>query len=289
MLTQYWEFGNMWYFTIIILTALVGIALYHFLKQKEKEEIYKVLYKLTLVNLAFHFLRLIFPPYVYDFQNNNDLRVMRVVGFENICAVNTLLGPLLFKSKNKYVRDYYMIIACVGGFVALTIPVNPYTERDLFSFDMLRYFVSHFLLFIIPIMTLLFNLHEFNYKRFWALPISFFLCLSLIYFNENLTYDLGWVSEKRNFSLIYGPPENMPEFFEPLKNFLVRLVPDNLKNYTDQHGNLVQVTPLLWLINPFLCIMYPFSFIVYIILDRNRFRKDTSNLWEKTKEKFRKA
>ena len=58
---------------------------------------------------------------------------MRVVGFENICAVNTLLGPLLFKSKNKYVRDYYMIIACVGGFVALTIPVNPYTERDLFS------------------------------------------------------------------------------------------------------------------------------------------------------------
>ena len=47
MLTQYWEFGNMWYFTIIILTALVGIALYHFLKQKEKEEIYKVLYKLS--------------------------------------------------------------------------------------------------------------------------------------------------------------------------------------------------------------------------------------------------
>ena len=289
MLTQYWRLGNIWYFAVIALVVIVSFFLYHHLKEKNKEEIYKFLYKLTLLNLAFHFLRLIFPPYVYDFKNNDDLRALRVVGFENICAVNTLLGPLLFKSKNKYVRDYYMVIACVGGLVALTIPITPYIHRDLFSFDMIRYFVSHYLLFIIPILTFIFKLHEFSYKRFWALPISFFLCLSLIYFNENLTYDLGWVNEKRNFSLIYGPPEQTPAAFDPLKNFLISLVPDNLKNYTDQNGNFVQVTPLLWLINPFLCILIPFSFILFSILDKRNFAKDSKNFWERTKEKFNKA
>ena len=289
MLTQYWKLGNMWYFTVIILAALATIAFYHHLKDKDREYIYKFLYKLTLINLAFHFLRLIFPPYVYDFKNNEDLRVLRVVGFENICAVNTLLGPLLFKSKNKYVRDYYMVIACIGGLVALTIPITPYIHRDLFSFDMFRYFISHYLLFIIPILTLLFKLHEFSYKRFIVLPISFFLCLSLIYFNENLTYDLGWVNEKRNFSLIYGPPENIPEAFAPLKELLVSLVPDNLKNYVGADGSIVQVTPLLWLINPFLCILLPFSFILYSILDFKNFSKDSKNLWRKTKEKFKRA
>ena len=103
MLVQYWRLGNIWYFTIIVFAICAFIALYLYLKDKDKDEIYKFLYKLTLINLAFHFLRLIFPPYVYDFKNNDDLRVLRVVGFENICAVNTLLGPLLFKSKNKYV------------------------------------------------------------------------------------------------------------------------------------------------------------------------------------------
>lgn len=289
MLTQKWDFGNIWYYLILILVIAISIGLYHFLKRKSKEDIYKILYKLTLVNLAFHFLRLIFPPYVFEFKNAEDLRVMRVVGFENICAVNTLLGPILYKAKNKYVKDYYMFLACIGGLVALIIPVAPYTQRDLFSFDMLRYFISHYILFIIPIMALVFKLHEFNYKRFWTLPIAFFLCLSLIYFNENLTYDLGWVNEKRNFSLIYGPPENMPETFQPLADFLVSLVPDNLKNYVDQHGNFIQVTPLLWLINPFLCLVYPASFILNVALDFKHFRRDTKNLWNKAKEKFKRA
>ena len=64
MLTQYWRLGNIWYFAVIALVVIVSFFLYHHLKEKNKEEIYKFLYKLTLLNLAFHFLRLIFPPYV---------------------------------------------------------------------------------------------------------------------------------------------------------------------------------------------------------------------------------
>lgn len=285
MLATYWRFANIWYFLVIILAASASFGIYHFLKDKNKEEIYKFLFRLTILNLVLHFLRLVFPPYVFEFKNSDDLRVMRVVGFENICAVNTLLGPFLFKSKNKYLKDYFMFIACVGGFVALLIPVNPYTTRELFSFDMMRYFVSHFILFIVPVMSVIFKLHEFNYQRFWALPVFFFGCLTLIYLNENITYDLGWVKEKRNFSFIYGPPDQLG----PLKNFFLSLVPENLKNYVGQDGNIVECTPLLWMINPFIGIVMPLAFICNVILDFNHFKEDSKNLWNKAKEKFKRV
>lgn len=288
MLT-YWEFGNIWYFTIIVIAIFTIILLFRYLRTKDEETKYKFLYKLTIINVIFHFLRLIFPPYVHDFRKYTNLRVLRVVGFENICAVNTLLGPFLYKSKNKYIKDYYMFVGFIGGLVAMIIPINPYTSRELFSFDMMRYFISHFILLIVPLFSYIFKLHTFNYRRFWCLPISFFACLTIIYLNENITYDLGWVEEKRNFSLIYGIPENLPSKFQPLAKFLTSIVPDNFKNYVGPDGNIVAFTPLLWMITPFIVIVLPLSFIFNVCLDFKNFKLDSINLYNKIKNKFQKA
>lgn len=270
----YWRIDSIWYYILLLVFICATLGIYFYLRNKPKTFSFKFLLGISIANTILHFCKLAFPPYVYEFSAYQDLRALRVIGFENICAVNTILGPLLLSCKEKHIRDYYMLIGFCGGLFAILLPLDPYTTRPLFSFDMFRYFICHYSLFIIPLMMFLLKIHTFDFRRAWALPISFFVCMSIIYINENVTYDLAWITEKRNFSMVYGPIPQVGKF----GNVLTSVVPSFLKNYTDLNGNIVPVVPLLWLVFPFICFILPLSYLAMIFLDFKHFKEEFCQL-----------
>lgn len=280
----YWRIDSIWYYILLLVFICMTLGIYFYLRHKSKQFIFRFLMGISIANTLLHFLKLVFPPYVNEFKMYDNLRALRVIGFENICAVNTILGPLLLSCKEKHIKDYYMLIGFCGGLFAICLPMSPYTTRSLFSFDMFRYFICHYSLFVIPLMSYLLKIHTFNFKRAWALPICFFGCMSLIYINENVTFDLGWISEKRNFSMVYGPIKEIGK----VGDFLISVVPNFLKNYVDNQGNLVAVAPLIWLVFPFVCFILPLAYLVEILLDFSHFKESIKKIYASIQQKIKK-
>lgn len=158
LINTYWTFGSLSYIVVLIISALIIVSLYFYGKKKSYKAKYMFLFYLASFNFVLHFAKLFFSPYNIEFFMFNDLRALRVVSMENICAVNTLVMPFILVSKNKYLKDYLFYIGTLGGLLALLVPVSPYTTREVLSFDMFRYFVCHLSLVICPLFMVLFKI-----------------------------------------------------------------------------------------------------------------------------------
>lgn len=300
LINTYWTFGSLSYIVVLIISALIIVSLYFYGKKKSYKAKYMFLFYLASFNFVLHFAKLFFSPYNIEFFMFNDLRALRVVSMENICAVNTLVMPFILVSKNKYLKDYLFYIGTLGGLLALLVPVSPYTTREVLSFDMFRYFVCHLSLVICPLFMVLFKLHELDYKRSCYLPFTFLLCMLLIYLNECLLSDMGWLynadnnyvnnfSNRRNFSFVFGPVESLGN----LGKIFTCFTPENLKIYPvashQTYPSLTtsvlyqmnvqnRLTPLLWIIIPSVIYLTIYAFIVSIFWDYKHFINDLNKI-----------
>ena len=76
------KIGNIYYFLYIIIAFTLLIGIYLFLKNKTVKFQYRFILTMCFLNLALHFLKLLFPPYIDDLPAS-----IRKVTFENICAI----------------------------------------------------------------------------------------------------------------------------------------------------------------------------------------------------------
>lgn len=299
MINTYWTFGSVSYFAILIVSVLAIVGLYFFGRKKSFKFKYWFIFYLSAFNFVLHFAKLFFPPYNYEFFMYNDLRVLRVVSFENICAVNTIVMPFIYVSKNKILKDYMFYIGALGGLVAIIIPVAPYTQREFFSFDMMRYFICHISLFVCPLLMVLYKIHELDYKRSVYLPFSFVLCIFTIYVNECLLADMGWLvnandnyiynfENRRNFSFVFGPIEQLGK----IGNIFTCFTPKNLSIYPVASRDVIpslttsvlnqmnvqnRLMPLIWLIIPCIIYLTIYAFLISICWDYKHLKNDLRN------------
>ncbi len=299
MINTYWTFGSLNYFIIIAITILILVTLYLVARNKSYQFKYRLVLGIAIFNFVLHFFKLFFSPYNIEFFMYNDLRVLRVIGFENICAVNTIVMPFIILSDNKILKDYLFYIGALGGLVAIIIPVDPYTKREFFSFDMIRYFMCHISLFICPLLMVLLNVHKISYKRAYYLPYMMLLCLFMIYVNECIMADLGWLSDasdnyylnfinRRNFSFVFGPVESIgkigkiftclaPNGFKVYPAFTREVVPSLVSSVLNQVSLVPRLSPLLWLIVPVIIYLTFYGYFIGILFDYKNFKNDFKN------------
>lgn len=305
------KFMNLGYIIPLIVGALLFFGLLHFLKRKSTKVQFWVLFGMLAFNLALHFLKLTFPPY-----STNQIFANRNIWFINICAVNILIFPFIFLSKSKGLKDYMFYLGIFGGLIALVYPVEALQDggKNLFSLDIIRFYVAHYIVMFVPLLMVLLKLHTISYKRVIVVPfvltavLAFIMVQNVIqaelgylpYYGvkeQHIVYDDSTLSEEPltdeelfmnikypNFSLPWGP-EGVPvlgDLFKIWTPKFLKTVPDTA--FANQYAGQEKYVPLFWAV-PAIFVYFtivPFGFSM--IWEHNNLKEDLKNL----KIKFKK-
>lgn len=266
------EYLKFYLFYIPILT-IISLVIIRFLNNKTNKERLRFIMILALIALVMHVIKPLFFPYNgIGVEGEPDIfnkpAIFRKITIENVCAMSALLFLPSLIFRNKYVLDYMTIFGFLGGFLALLWPAEiimgqfdslPITyEMGLFSFDTIRFYVVHYLLFLISFLLLYYQIHELDSKRMFYLPITILGALTILFLNELVLYELGWLDdiEKyalangligseglfydrniRNFSFVFG----IPETFEDAAFMIRMLVPGFMRD---------PYMPVIWITIP---------------------------------------
>jgi hypothetical protein len=235
----------------VFILALIGLII----RKKDQRIQSRVLLVIAFLNLALHFLKLLIPEYREAMPVS-----FRKVTFENICATTTIMMPFIMLSKNKVMKDYLFYIGLLGGLAALIYPTEAF-DRELLELDVLRFYICHMMLFIVPFYMVVFGIHELSLKRVALFPLTFIVVECLILANEVILMEAGFVDFRgdnflqynyRNSNFIFGPTD---EFKELSDKIIDPLVPTCFKTVgAGNYQGVEKYIPVAWLVVP--CIIY---------------------------------
>lgn len=261
--------GNLAYFitlfVFLILTILVGIIL----KNKNIKTQKVILILIAFINLAIHFLKLLIPQYRETLPTS-----FRKVTFENICATTTIMMPFVMLLKNKVMKDYMFYIGVLGGLVAIVYPAEA-IGHNLYSLDVIRFYICHTILFVVPFYTVLFRIHKLSLKRVVLFPLTFFIIEYLILANEIVLMEAGFVDFRgenfleynyRNSNFIFGPTD----YLKPISDIVIDpLVPDIFKTVGDgPYAGEFKYIPVLWLVVPALIYLTIIGGLICLLMNK---------------------
>ncbi|VEU80728.1 TMEM164 family acyltransferase [Haploplasma axanthum] len=256
------------YLLYVPLGVIATILLVKYLKNKTNEQRYRFLIYLSIAALLLHLIKPFFFPYNTEVYSENGILIIskpsiyRKMTFENICAVSALVYLPLLLLKKKIPLDYIATIGLIGGFAAFMYPTEVILgmfdsmkvtyKLGLFSFDTMRFYIVHYLIFIIPFLLLYYKLHTFELKRAIFLPISILVMLTMVYVNELILDKFGWLdavheyagrdifldSNIRNSSFVFG----ISDGFKKIGIIIDMLVPKFMKE--------PYYIPVLWITIP---------------------------------------
>ncbi len=258
------EIGNVYYYLLFLFILTNITILSVFIVNKKSVKFNKIfIFSILLSGFILHFLKLLFPPYHHDWPYS-----LSSISFENLCAVSTLIFPWLYLSKNQFLKDYMVLVGLISGLVSIIFPYQS-AGFERISFDIIRFYYAHFVLFLAPLLMLHTNLHHFNLKSIFKIPFLVYGSLILILANEVILITLGIVSGDintlldpsiRNSALIFGPNP----YTSGLNWLYSPLVPDVLKTipYGENAGQPMY-WPIIWMIIP----VYLFVCLIGVIID----------------------
>jgi len=243
------EHFNFFYFLYIAFALGLLFGLYFLLRNKSEKTSTMVLFGILFFNFILHFVKLAFEPYQSWMPH-----AIRTVTPENICAVNVLVFPWLFLSKNKIMKDYMFYMGVISGTAATLFPVDV-IGHNAFEFETMRFYVSHVLLGVVPMLMVLLKLHTLDYRRIPKVPFLAYFTLCIILVNEIILIGTGFVhinhlfsNEIRNSALIFGPlreVELVGRFFTALTPELFLTIP------IGPNAGATFYWPIIWLVIPF--------------------------------------
>jgi hypothetical protein len=264
--------GNAFYVSYLILGVLMTLLLMRILSRLGDRKRRQVLFSILLFGLFLHVFKVFFPPY-----STLD-HPFRKLSLENICAVSTVFFPFIFLMRNKTLKDYMVMAGIVSGILAFVYPSNAvsqtfdgifFGDKNAFSFEVIRFYVAHWIIFTVPYAMLRFKIHTLSAKRVLRPPMILISVLFLIYINELVLTQLGWVPkedlynpEGRNPSLIFGIPGSS----EKAGWILLVFVPAFLLVHPVT-GEAFS-WPVLWMVIPLFIYATVLSFLFVYITDR---------------------
>jgi hypothetical protein len=252
---MYVEVGNFYYYLYIAIAIFLTISLILFLRNKNDQVKNKVILFLLFSAFALHFLKLAFYPYNQMFPT-----IIKKITFENICAISTLIFPFIYLSKNKILKDYMLIMGIAAGIAAYAYPTEAifdtfdsvyFGRKQAFSFDVIRFYYAHFVIFAVPFLMGYFKIHVFSFKRILYFPMMVLLIFLVIFLNEVLLIQFGLIEQStiydidvRNSSFVFG----IPEHYKNAAVIFDIFVFDFLKTYPKDSANIYW--PVIWFIVP---------------------------------------
>ncbi len=266
------EVGNFYYFFFIAVFILLLIVAFFILRRFSSEKQNRILLIVSFLNLALHFGKLFFEPYRSDFPVS-----IRKVTFENICAVTTLLMPWVFlKWKQTRFGTYTFFIGIVGGLAALFFPTEAF-HKDVWTFDVIRFYICHMTIAAVPILMGIFGLIRPKRRDFWIAPVFFLAIECLILVNEIVLIQIGFVDsdlaafldrDVRNSSFVFGPLSS----FDKIAGILLIFVPKVFRQDVFLiNGGIDFYWPVVWMIFPafiYLPFVYELVILPFWIFDQ---------------------
>ncbi len=173
------------------------------------------IFYLLLSAFILHFIKLLFEPYKSTMPTS-----ISSITFENICAVNTILFPWVYLSKNKVIKDYMIVVSVIGGLGSCLIPYRTVGFEKV-TFDIIRFYYDHFILFLAPFLMIYTKQYHLSLKRIFIVPFILYGVAVLILANEFVLVALGIIEgnmdtmldpTERNAALIFGPNPGMKKF-----------------------------------------------------------------------------
>lgn len=233
-----------------------------------------VLFALLAINFAFHFLKMLFPPYSigrFDYY-------IQTITPENVCAINTMIFPFIFIFKNKSLRDYMFYIGVISGIAASWIPMSISTA-GVFDFDTIRYYSCHTVLWVVPLLMVIFGIHRLDYRRIIFTPLIYILALTVIVANEVVLIALGLeksdeIFTQGNGGMAFAPYSSLEG--TAVLDFLLAFVPSWFKPAADGTG---EYAPVLWQLFPAVILGCPLGFLMCLGWEWRHFWLDLKRLW----------
>lgn len=252
--------GNGFYFMYMAIALVFFVVLVLLLKNRTYKTQHIVVSVILFLNLALHFAKIFFEPYASGYPSS-----LKHISFENICAVSAMLFPFIYLIKRQNVlHDYVFFIGIISGLLSLIYPTEA-LGRNAFSFDVIRFYICHIILIVVPLTSAAVGLYRPRLKMFWAMPLLFMAHELIIFVNEIVLIKAGIVQSTwaefldrgiRNNSFVFGlTPE-----FDAIKPLFDALTPNFLK--TDVfgiNGGVAFYMPVVWMFVPaflFLCPIY---------------------------------
>ena len=193
-----------------------------------------------------------------------------------MCALLILLSPIAFIISVRIVRDFVFYAGSVAGIIAVIIPYWHIGEYA-FTWDVIRFFVCHALLFTSSTLTIALGLHKPSYKCFPFLGLGFLLGVGIVILNDIIclklgiyvgfdNMDLGEALRTMNPCWSFGVPEQ----FEWIGGVAKVFLPDSMvgDNATGTY------TPVLWYAIPVYLVMTLAALPITVALDRENFKRD---------------
>ena len=275
------EYFNFYYFLYIIFGLGLVIGLYLLLRDKSQKTSNIVLFSILLFSFIVHFLKLAFNHYQEWMPQS-----IRTITPENICAVSVLVFPWFFLSKQKILKDYMFYMGITSGIGATVIPIDA-LGCNAFDFETMRYYFSHILIWVVPLLMVILKLHTLDYKRIIKAPFLVYLTLCIILVNEIILTGAGFVHinhlyshEVRNASLIFGP---LPQL-EFVGRLFTALTPEIFLTVpVGANAGAVYYWPIAWLVIPFYIYFCVLSFLLALPFEYKNVKKDILRLLRKFK------
>ena len=254
-------FGNYhWlYLAIIALLFFIFDQLLALLNNKTQ---HRILFVLTLVNVGVHFAKALTKDYVSD-----NIMYFNMT-LTNLCAVNTVLYPLVMLTKNKLITNFFQFMGVASGIMAMVF-IYEYDGVRPLDIDLVRYFLTHFILMFVSFELVRTNFVKYNYRNSIFFGIIFLLEQGIIYYDALLCKKYGLIDYITicNQSFIFGVNQESMNFF----NLLSWMIPDRF--YQDG-----VVTPVLWQVGPAFYATIIIFLISILFVDREGFQKDIKKI-----------
>lgn len=271
---------NGFYFMYILLAAAAFVGLFFLLRKRTEKTQRIVIGGLFLFNLALHFLKLTFPPYSID-----PNKAMSQIWFVNICAVSVLTFPFFFLGKNKFLKDFMFYLGVISGVLALLYPTEA-IDKPFYALDTIRFYLTHAIIIIGPLLMIVLKLHTVSYKRIWAMPLVMLAYLLFIMVQNIIQSELGIINLRSqdffkpnypNPSLVWGPTDGVAVVFSIFTPKFMQTVP------WGPHKGETKFWPFFWLVPGAVIYFLVIPSIIVLIINssRNELFADVKNLFAK--------
>ena len=273
------NFLSLPYFVCLLLSAGFVVGIYFLFRKRSARTKKAVLLVLMLLNIEQHLLKSFVWPHLYGqgftYQNT----------CYNVCASLILLSPFIFFFGKGALRDALVYVGTAGTLLAVVVPFW-FSGQDVFSWEVLRFYVCHVLLITTSILPALWGLTELSYRRFAFVPLFFFGLLILILMNAVICVSLGLVGKGTGslFETLYSLNPCWVMHPAPPKGF--EWVTPVLEAFTPPvflGAGTRPYTPLLWYAIPMYLLLALLSLLIGILVDHRRFAADLRKLFRKKK------
>ncbi|MDR0384181.1 MAG: hypothetical protein LBH47_02580 [Christensenellaceae bacterium] len=177
------EFGNLPYFVPMLLVTALCLAGHYFLRNKSYKTKYWTLFGVLIFNAILHFMKFLYVPDKYD---SFDI-IVRSISLENVCSVSSVLFPIIYLSKQSMFKNGMVYLGIISGIISFLYPTEA-LGKDLFSIDIIRFYLQHGIVWVVPVLMLSLDLHSLRFKELHHVLSYTILVFAFIYTSQAIVY-----------------------------------------------------------------------------------------------------